>query len=178
MGTATVGVWITEKGHPCRIDNSKNQLYVYVLHCNGQVLEWCGKKYVGMRAKCGYLELKLPVGCYVIGAVENPEGIPPLGNHLSHIAIVRVNCGDRLCVTLFYPTLHNCGHWFLNAMQGHLALRGRALPNNLAGPMREAIQAVDVLLRALPTDDFTKLQAQVAGAAARTAPDETETDNQ
>lgn len=166
MSTANLSVWITEKGHPCRIDNSKNQLYVYVLHCDGQILEWCGKKYVGLQARCGHLDLKLPVGCYIVGAVEKPIGKKPLGNHLTHIAVVRVNCGDQACVTLFNPTLSHCGHWFLTAMTGHLAAGGEALTGNVAEAMRTAVQAVERLLTVIPVDDFTRGQAQVTRLTA------------
>lgn len=170
MSTARLNIWITKKGDPCRIDNNPQpqQLFVYVLHCSGEVLEWCGKKYVGIQARCGHLELEIPVGCYVVGAVENPGGIPPLGNHLTHLAIVRANCGDHICVTLFNPTLHHCAHWFATAMNGHLAAGGQALPATLAGPMRNAAQAVEGLVKAIPQDAFTTTQAKAIGTVRPT----------
>jgi len=166
MSTANLNVWITKKGNPCRIDDNpqKQQLYVYVLHCSGDVLEWCGKKYVGLQAKCGHLSLEIPVGCYIVGAVENPNGIPPLGNQLTHIAIVRANCGDHICVTLFNPTFHHCAHWFLTAMTGHIAAGGEALPRDVAAAMRNAAEAVGGLVKAIPQDAFTTTQAQAVGA--------------
>src|SRR5262245_43268332 len=88
MSTARLNVWITQQGDPCRIENKKT-LFVHVLHCNGEPLEWCGRKYLHIPARCGHLDIEIPPGCYIVGAVENPQGIPPLGNHLTHVAIVR-----------------------------------------------------------------------------------------
>jgi len=159
MSTAKLNVWVTQKGEPCRIDGKRDAppLFVYVLHCNGEVLEWCGRRYVAMETKCGHLEVEIPVGCYVVGAVENPHGIPPLGNHLTHIQIVRANCGDHVCVTLFNPTFHFCSHWFRTAMEVHLA---GELPGEIAGRMKEALQAVARLEEVLPPDEFTVRQAR------------------
>lgn len=166
MSTAKLNVWITEMGKPCRIETNKT-LFVYVLHCDGTVLEWCkdGRKirYVGLPAKCGHLEIEIPVGCYIVGAVENPSGIPPLGNHLTHIAIVRADCGQEICVTLFNPTLHHCAHWFANAMGGHLGVGGQALPPPVARAMKTAVEAVGGLVKAIPQDDFTIAHAKAIG---------------
>lgn len=165
MSTAKLNVWITEMGKPCRIETRKT-LFVYVLHCDGTVLEWCGNRYVGLPAKCGHLEIEIPVGCYVVGAVENPSGIPPLGNHLTHIAIVRANCGDHICVTLFNPTLHHCAQWFAAAMGGHLAVGGQALTATVARAMTIAADAVGGLVKAIPQDDFTTAHAKAIGTGA------------
>lgn len=156
MSTATLNVWITEKGDPCRITDK--QLFVYVLRCNGEVLEWCDKKYVGLPTKCGHLEIPIPVGCYIVGAVENPNGLPPLGNHLTHIAPIRANCGDHVCVTLFNPTFHHCRHWFAQAIRDHL--QAEALPREAATVARQALEAVDRLAQVLPDDAFTVTQAK------------------
>jgi len=163
MSTARLNVWITAKGQPCRIDTRDQPMFVYVLHCSGEVLEWCGKKYVGMPTKCGHLEVEIPVGCYVVGAVENPSGIPPLGNHLTHIAMVRANCGDHVCVTLFNPTFHHCAHWFLTAMHDHITAAGQALPRPAAATMRNAAEIVERLVREIPQDEFTVVQARAIG---------------
>lgn len=158
MSTAKLNVWITKKGEPCRIDDNpqEKQLYVYVLHCNGQILEWCGTKYVAMQAKCGHWEGEIPVGCYVVGAVENPfTSYTPLGNHLTHIAIVRADCGKEICVTLFNPTYHHCAHWFLTATKKNLTVGGPALPQNTTAAMRKALQPLEALVAAIPPDPFT-----------------------
>lgn len=177
MSTAKLNVWITAKGQPCVIDNNPQtfsdpkkpepiQLFVYVLHCNGEVLEWCGRRYVGMQAKCGHLSVEIPVGCYLVGAVEKPSGRPPLGNHLTHIAIVRANCGDEVCVTLFNPTFHHCAHWLATAMKEHLAAGGQAMQAEATAAMRNATRAIDGLVNGLTPDPFTTTQAKALGAAS------------
>lgn len=179
MSTAKLNVWITEKGNPCRIDNNPQkrrdlkepiQLFVYVLHCNGQILEWCGTKYVGLQAKCGHLSLEIPVGCYLVGAVESTgrdaapgKALPHLGNHLTHIAIVRANCGDEVCVTLFNPTFHHCAHWLGTAIKNHLAVGGAGLQQEANAAMRNTARAVEELVRVLPPDPFTVTQAKELG---------------
>lgn len=162
MSTARLNVWASVIGRPCEIE-SKKTLYVYVLHCDGRVLEWCGRKYVALPTKCGHLEVEIPPGCYIVGAVENPNGIPPLGNHLTHIQIVRANCGDHVCVTLFNPTLHFCGHWFKTAMTGHAAAGGQGVPRELTAAMRNAIDAVEKVEALLPQDPMV---AQMKGVEA------------
>jgi hypothetical protein len=160
MSTALLNIWVTKHNNPCEIESDRT-LYVYVLKCDGKPLVWCGTKYVAMPTKCGQLEIKVPPGCYVVGAVENPDGIPPLGNHLTHIQVVRVNCGDHACVTLFNPTAHFCGHWFLTAINNHLAAGGNAVTAETARAIRNVIQPLEGLLKALPQDTFTANMIEV-----------------
>jgi hypothetical protein len=77
---------------------------------------WCGKTYTFLKAKCGLLEIEIPPGCYTVFASMG-AGIPPFGNQLTHVQVVRANCGDHVCVTLFSPTGHYCGTWFASALQ-------------------------------------------------------------
>lgn len=173
MSTAKLNIWITKTGDPCRIATTKH--FVYVLHCNGDILEWCkdGKpfKYVGIPTVCGHLELEIPPGCYIVGAVVWPR--PPekglsgqeLGNVLTHIGIVRANCGDHVCVTLFEPSLHVCGTWLGAAINTHVAGGGGpALPPELIATMKKAKAAVDEMLKAIPPDP---LSAKTAALAVR-----------
>jgi hypothetical protein len=160
MSTAKLNIWITERGDPCRITN--RTLFVHVLHCNGKVLEWCDRKYLHIPAKCGHLELEIPVGCYIVGAVENPDGIPPLGNHLTHIAIVRADCGRDYCVTLFDPTFHQCAHWFQVALNNHV--QAQAVPRQATEAARNAAQVVKALVAQVEQDPFTTQQAATLAA--------------
>jgi hypothetical protein len=111
------------------------------------------------------LELEIPPGCYVVGAVESTAGIPPLGNSLTHIAMVRANCGDHVCVTLFDPSLHLCGTWLGAAINTYVAGGGGGprLPQNVIGLLQNAGKAVDAMLKAIPEDP---LSAQTAALAA------------
>ena len=68
--------------------------------------------------------------------------------------IVRVNCGDHACVTLFSPDMWMCGTWFRAAVEQHAEGLRRA--GVAAETAKGAITAVDRLLEELPTTEFTK----------------------
>ena len=155
MSTATLNVWITAFGDPCHIvkPQKDENWFVHVLDCDGRPVEWCGRKYLNIPAKCGHAEFTLPPGCYAVMAshtfVKNPAN--GFGNRLTHVAVVRVNCGDHACVTLFSPSAWHCGTWFNNAIKGHA--QAGALNKELVQRAADAIAAV---LDALPEDEFTK----------------------
>lgn len=142
-------------GDPCKID-MQHQWYVHVLHCDGTILDWCDKRYTNLKTKCGHLDIKIPPGCYMVVATWSPArdvGGPPtsLGNHISHLAAVRVNCGDHACVTLFPPTFHYCGIWWLTPLRQYVE-DGRI--NRDVG--QRAIEAVEAVLEeAGGPDPFT-----------------------
>jgi hypothetical protein len=174
MSTAKVDVWITATGDACRIATQEH--FVYVLHCNGDVLTWCGKTYSGMLTSCGHLEIEIPPGCYIIGAVESTGGVTPLGNGLTHIAVVRANCGDEKCVTLFSSSLHLCGTWLGAAINTYvLGLGfgggggggGPRLAPNVLGALQNAGKAMDALVKVLEPDRLSA--ATLALAKPRTA---------
>src|ERR1700760_1173088 len=137
MSTAKLNVWITEFADPCHImsDHKDPQLpsgpvyswYVHIVDCHGQPLVWCDehdkpKTFTFLPAKCGHLEVEIPPGCYAVfaGHSPNPSGRPPFGNRLTHVQVVRANCGDHVCVTLFSPELWFCGSWFQHALEREL----------------------------------------------------------
>lgn len=152
MSTAKLNVWILRRDKRCQIED-RFEHFVYVVDCDGNPLVWCGTKYVALKTKCGHLELEVPPGCYFVGAVTNPYSagdFPPFGNHLTHLAMVRVNCGDHACVTLFDPTAHFCGTWFQKAIDNHLA---GGIKGELAIAMKEARPAIARLVTALEKGD-------------------------
>lgn len=154
MSTANLNVWITRFGNPCHIED-KETWFVHILDCEGKVLEWCKKRYSFIPAKCGHLQVEVPPGCYAVFAGHSPRGagVPPFGNRLTHIQVVRVNCGDHACVTLFSPTMWYCGTWFAHAVATQMeALQAAKVDPKLA---TEAVRAVRALLEKLPVDDFT-----------------------
>lgn len=158
MSTAKLNIWVTKRKQYCQIEDTFEH-FVYVTDCEGRPLRWCGRTYVGLKTKCGHLELEVPPGCYIVGAVENASGIRPFGNHLTHVGIVRVNCGDHACVTLFDPTIHFCGTWFARAIDQHLAggVRGE-----LGAAMQNARPAVARLIEALNKEDPDAFTANLA----------------
>lgn len=158
MSTAKLNVWVTEVGDACKID-MQHQWYIHVLHCDGELLNWCNRVYTNLPTKCGHLEIELPPGCYMVCATWSPAAantlVPTsLGNHITHLVTIRADCGKEVCVTLFPPTFHFCGIWWLIALREAVALK--RLPQQALQAAKAADGAVDALLKQLPFDDFTK----------------------
>ncbi|HXM45104.1 MAG TPA: hypothetical protein VN924_27950 [Bryobacteraceae bacterium] len=149
MSTANLNVWITKIGDPCHITDLP--YFVTVVDCAGNVLEWCGKTYSFIPAKCGHLEIEIPPGVYAVFAGQDPQGkgVGAFGNWLTCVQVVRANCGDHVCVTLFAPSLHLCGSWF-----GY-ALLAQPLAGIEPGIVKGAVTAVQALLDKIPVDPFT-----------------------
>ena len=160
MSTARLNVWVSALGQPCRIDMA-HQWYVHVLHCDGEILNWCNRKFTNLPTNCGHLEVDVPPGCYVVCATWSPgTDAQHLGNHLTHNAIVQVRCGDHACVNLFTPTLHNCGTWFVEGVRD--AVRLGRVAADVGARAEDAVRAV---LAVAPADPFTARTAQLAQAA-------------
>lgn len=165
MSTAKLNVWVTEVGNGCKID-MKNQWFVHVLHCNGEILDWCGRKFTNLPTKCGHLEIDIPPGCYMVCATWSPAPVTTnlpttLGNHISHLSMVRANCGNEVCVTLFPPTFHHCGIWWEIALRENIKLK--RLPRNANAAAEAALRAVEELRKVLPAaDEVTTNMMQIA----------------
>lgn len=141
MSTAKLNIWVTEVGNPCKIDMER-QWYVHILHCDGSVLNWCDRRYTNLLTKCGHLEVEVPPGCYMVVATwskSQDTAIRPtrLGNHLTHLQVARVNCGDHACITLFPPTAHFCGIWWVRALE--VAALRQEIPRPLADEARQLV---------------------------------------
>jgi hypothetical protein len=149
-----MNIWVTGFGDPCHIEDTDNW-FVHIVDCEGKPLKYCGKIYAFLEAKCGHLEVNVPPGCYAVfaGHSPKPSAPHPFGNRLTHVSVVRVNCGDHACVTLFSPTMWFCGNWFAHAVQTQTAALEQAkIDPKLA---TNAVQAVRALLEKLPVDPFT-----------------------
>ncbi len=160
MSLATLNVWITQIGHPCQIGDNI-QWFVHIVDCEGKPVTWCGKSYRDIPTKCGHAEIEIPPGCYAVFASENRQdaqghqgGFGVYGNQLTHVQVVRVNCGDHACVTLFSPSAHFCGTWFGAAIVVLLP----ALAASGVNPkiINAAANAVKELVAVLPADEFSK----------------------
>jgi len=137
MGLARVNVWVSAIDDPCKIDS--RTWYVTFYHCDGKVLEWCGRRYVVLPARCGHLEVEVPPGCYRINAVWSFQvgaGVIYV-NHFTDSAVIQACCDETTCVTLFNPSAHRCGTIFLRAVQDLVAQR--AIGPDVARPVQEAI---------------------------------------
>lgn len=162
MSTANLNVWITDFGDPCHIQDT-DTWFVHILDCAGNPLKWCKKEYIFLPAKCGHLEIDIPPGCYAIFAGHSPRGagVRPFGNRLTHVQVVRLNCGDHACVTLFSPSMWFCGTWFSHAVRTQLeGFQAANVDQRLA---RTAIQAVDALLEKIGPDPFTANMRKAIG---------------
>lgn len=158
MCTAKLCVWITEIGDPCHIikEQVNEKWYVHIVDCEGNVPEWCGRKLRDFETRCGHAEIEVPPGCYVVFASHSREGEGwgNFGNRLTHVQVVRVNCGDEVCVTLFSPELWYCGAWFAGAiLQQEAGLTQLGIePKVIQG----AVTAVRTLLERVPATAFTR----------------------
>jgi hypothetical protein len=150
MGMARLNVWVTEIGNPCRMDQ-ETEIYVHVLHCDGKVLEWCGERKWNLKAECGHVEVEVPPGCYMVCSTQGLGSERPdwLGNNLSHVAVVRANCDDHVCVTLFQPTLPFCGVWWLTALREHV-------DRGTVDVGREVLESIERVVESLPRDPVTE----------------------
>lgn len=141
MGSGKLNIWISELGFPCKI--SSRMWYVNIYTCDGNILEWCGRRYAVIPAKCGRLEIAVPPGCYVVNAVWgywiDKEGVKH-GNHFTHNAVVQVCCEEKTCVTLFTPVNHVCGIIFRLAVRD--MIMQRLLPNDVAQRFNAAMDEV------------------------------------
>jgi hypothetical protein len=155
MSTANLNVWITRFGDPCHIEDRENW-FVHVLDCEGRVVEWCNRRYSFIPAKCGHVQIEIPPGCYAVFAGHSPQGqgVPPFGNRLTHVHVVRANCGDHVCVTLFSPTIWFCGTWFAYAVLTQLAGLEKAKVDTKTA--RAAVEGVQALLGKMGGDPFTE----------------------
>jgi hypothetical protein len=114
-------------------------------------LSWRDQTYKSLPTEFGHVELEVPPGSYAVFAVQEPAGIPPFGNLLTNVAVVRVNCGDHACVTLFAPDAHLCGSWFGDALRYIADLP--EVPRELAAV---AIEAVNNLIAVLEPTTFSR----------------------
>lgn len=139
MGMAKLNVWISGMDDPCSVDN--RTWYVTIYNCDGDVLDWCGKKYVVLPARCGHLEVMVPPGCYYIKAVWSFSvfgGIYHV-NHFTDAAIVTACCEQTVCVKLFNPSVHRCGTIVVRAIRN--LVKQKAVKPELARQHELALEA-------------------------------------
>lgn len=156
MSTAKLNVWITNRADACHIDD-QSQYYVHITDCHGNPLAWCREAYTFRPAKCGHLEIEIPPGCYTVFASQSKRPAKdylPFGNLLTHVQVVRANCGDHVCVTLFAPGMHYCGTWFKKAVEDHMEiLEANHIDARLA---KNATDAIGAFLAKLPPEPYSE----------------------
>ena len=146
MGMAKLNVFVSGIDDPCTVDD--RTWYVTIYNCDGSVLQWCGRRYVVMRAPCGHLEVEVPPGCYYIKAVWGYRVITPglvyRANHFTDAAIVTACCEQTTCVKLFNPSAHRCGYIYLRAIRDLTAQK--AVDRKLHQQVANAVEAVNLQL--------------------------------
>lgn len=119
MGLSKLNIFVSATDDPCGVDS--RTWYITIYNCDGSVLEWCGRRYVVLKAPCGHLEVDVPPGCYYIKAVWGFTTIIPNQvyrvNHFTDAAIVCACCDSHTCVKLFNPSVHRCGYIYVKALQ-------------------------------------------------------------
>lgn len=141
MGMATLNVFVSAMDDPCGLDN--RTWYITIYQCDGSVLDWCGRRYVVLRAPCGHLEIKVPPGCYYIKAVWSFSVVTPglvfRVNHFTDAAIVTACCEETTCVKLFNPSAHRCGYIYVRALRDLVAQKAinPALAQQVEGAVGE-----------------------------------------
>lgn len=147
MGMAKLNIWISGIDDPCTV--SDRTWYVTIYQCDGNVLEWCGRRYVVLPARCGHLEVEVPPGCYYIKAVWSYAVVEPgevyRANHFTDPAIVQARCEEPTCVKIFAPSAHRCGLIYLRVV-AELA-KAKVIKPALA---RQAEDAINAVLEYLP----------------------------
>jgi len=140
MGMTKINVWVSGIDDPCSVDN--RTWYVTIYDCDGNVLQWCGKKYVVLPAKCGHLEVEVPPGCYYIKAVWGFSLVGSIYyvNHFTDAAIVQACCDKTVCVKLFNSSIHRCGTIVVRAIQN--LVQQKAVKPELARQHEAALHAV------------------------------------
>jgi hypothetical protein len=116
MGMSKLNIYVSAMDNPCGID--QRTWYVTIYDCDGNVLEYCGKKYVVLPAKCGHLSVEVPPGIYYIKAVWSFSLVGGIYyvNHFTDAAIVQACCDSHSCVKLFNPSIHRCGTILVRAV--------------------------------------------------------------
>ena len=174
MGLSKLNVFISGIDDPCTVDG--RTWYVTIYDCDGNVLEYCGKKYVVLPAPCGHLETELPPGCYRVIANWAFWAVTPglvyRVNHFTDSAIVNVCCGQLTCVKLFNPSAHRCGFIYVRALRDLVAQK--AIAPQLARQVEAAVDEINQqvgrpvkLFELAHADEIEKLVAEQERAAQK-----------
>jgi hypothetical protein len=155
MGMAKLNVWITDLGKTCEM--AKRDWVIAIFTCDGKVLEWCGRKYDSIPAKCGHAEIEVPPGCYTLRATAHSwwaNGIL-YGNWATDRTVVQACCDQHYCVTLYAPSAQACWIPLFEVVLPMLA-RNNALPKNVL----DAAKVIQDGMARLSLSDFEKNEAE------------------
>jgi len=154
MGLGRLNVWIADVVDPCRI--SDLTWFVNVTDCDGRVVQWCNRRYAGIPARCGHVEVELPPGCYIVSAAKSFAVAPPFLylNYITHFAMVQVRCDEKACVKLYAPTYHMCWRFIFLGTQA--LAQHQAIPREKADRLLAALN--DVIPHVPKTEQDSNLE--------------------
>ena len=142
MGLAKINVWLTETDMPCKIYD--RTFWVSIFTCDGKILNWAGKDFKLLEAPNGHLMIEVPPGCYYIRAASIH-----CENSYSDSAVVRVDCGDKACVTLMLPSLRRCVDLVIEGLR--LPIAREIVPEEL---LRPAVDTLTAISERIPTPTY------------------------
>lgn len=147
MGMAKLNVFVSRMDDPCGVDD--RTWYVTIYDCDGNVLEYCGRRYVVLPAPCGHLEVEVPPGCYYVKAVWGFTVVTPgkvyRVNHFTDAGIVQACCEQTACIKLFNPSVHRCGFIYVKALQD--LVQQQAIDGGAVERVAGAVQELDARLQ-------------------------------
>ncbi len=169
MGMGRINVWITGEGDPCGVSehpfDNPTPWQVAVWECSGRLLQWCGRTYFGIPARCGHAEIEVPPGRYIVrAAIAMREGF--LGNDWTDHGIVTVGCDESACLTLYAPSAHTCGLGYIRVIGSLMEIGAidRGIGERAVATLREVVAQ-------LPPTSFEeaseKTMAELVDAAKR-----------
>lgn len=149
MGLARLNIWISGMNDPCSVDDD-HKWFVTIYDCDGNILEWCDRKYLLMPARCGHLTTEVPPGVYYISAVwsYSLDRQKYWCNHFTDSAIVHAICDQTTCVKLFNPSLHRCGWIYLRALRQ--LVDAKVTKPELGRRILEIVERLQELLKDVP----------------------------
>lgn len=92
MGMAKLNVFVSGYGEPCSLDS--DYWIIGIFDCKLQPFKWCNFNYK-IPAKCGFAEIRIPPGTYVIMAINEKQ------RNFTCPVIVSLPCEETKCVKLF-----------------------------------------------------------------------------
>jgi hypothetical protein len=170
MGLSRLNVFVSGIDDPCGVD--PRTWYITIYNCDGSVLEYCGRRYVVLRAPCGHLEIDVPPGCYYLKAVWGYTVITPglvyRANHFTDAGIVTVCCDSHVCVKLFNPSVHRCGYIYVRAVRdlnaaAEINAAQKADVENAVQAVNDIVPAPAKLFELGHEDEIARLVAEQEG---------------
>jgi hypothetical protein len=134
IGLSKLNVWATVTENPCKLN--ERTIWVSVFTCEGHPLVWGGRTYELLPGPNGHLEVDVPPGIYYVRASYNG-----CTNGYTDAAVVRIGCGETVCVTLMVPSIARCIHMLNFALRQPIARE--MIGDDLLEPAQNALSMIE-----------------------------------